>query len=315
MSGNKNYMSMDAWYTYCDHGSDKQKVYLEESHGVINQKDKKPVLNANDYKYPDNIKGYGKCKAKGKHLVLSRRWRRKKPGDVIGVCRPELHEPWKDCDPHYTIEGAPVVLDTSCLHCARGGVIRFMKPDAENNMKDADQDEYSSFAGFNKTLQGVNEAIVNCIPDNMKTGDNNHLLKLGTDEFGAYIDLSFNALDVDNRETELKKDPTDGWKLEHGNATQVKVNVELGGYCKDLSASVGTELEVGKIKSGSKEPEPADLKVYGKASVKDKGELEASKHLLEDKVEATFEAGKAKLSAEKSKGKYGASISVRDKQD
>ncbi|WP_073089384.1 hypothetical protein [Selenomonas ruminantium] len=50
-------------------------------------------------------------------------------------------------------------------------------------------------------------------------------------------------------------------------------------------------------------------------SAKDKGELEASKHLLEDKVEATFEAGKAKLSAEKSKGKYGASISVRDKQD
>ena len=305
----KNYMSMDTLYTQCDHGSDLQKVYLEESHGVINQRDQKPILNANDYKYPENIKGYGKCSAIGKHLVLSRRWRRKKKGDFIRVCKPELKQAWQDCDPHYTIEGAPVVLDTSCLYCARGGVITFVTEDLEEcKDKDTNNREYSPMGKANKALHDANEALINSLPDNVK--DSQHMLSLGNDKMGVHAGVKINPLDADDRDTEFKIGPN-GVEVSHSSATQFKMEAEMGFNCGDTSGSIGTELEAGKIKSDRQEAEPAELKVKGKLEQEGIGGIEASKELIEGAKSIEVEQGENKLKLES--GSKGRSIAYTHK--
>ena len=309
----KNYMSMDTVYTYCDHGTDKQRVYMSESHGVINQKDKKPVLNANDYKYPENIKGYGYCKATKAHSVLRRhRHKHGKYATPTTICRPILEQAWQDCDPHYTIEGAPVVLDTSCLVCSRGGIIRFVKEGSEESkMQDASKDEYSAFRGINNALDKFDKAVAEHLPKCMKDLKDVHLT-LGNRENGLYADLYINAVDADYSVTEFKPKERD---LTHENAIQSKTGAEVGFTHGDLNISAGGEVEAGKTKSGDiSNPENPDAKVFVKGKVKD-AEAEASIH-ADRKKEVNAQYGNFKITGEKDKdGKYSGAVSVSDKHD
>ena len=316
MPGSKNYMSMDTVYTYCDHGTEKQKVYMSESHGVINQKDKKPVLNANDYKYPENIKGYGHCTATKSHSILRRhRHRHGEYAPPRSVCLPVLEQAWQDCDPHYSIEGAPVVLDTSCLVCSKGGIIRFVKEDsAESELQDASTVENSIFKGLNHGLDEFDKAVAEHMPDCMKDLKDVHLT-LGNRDNGLYADLYINAVDADYSETEYKPKEI---KLNHGNAIQSKTGAEVGFKHGDVSVSAGGEVEAGKMKTNDigKNPqvEDPDAKVFVKGKVKD-AEAEASIH-ADRKKEVNAQYGKFKVTGEKDKdGKYSGAVSVSDKHD
>ena len=94
------------------------------------------MLNANDHKYPENIKGYGRCKADAQEVrrILQQHGNVTIDADKYAgrTCYPMLNEAWQDGDTYFTVEGAPALLDISTLVCARGGRIRFIKSSSED---------------------------------------------------------------------------------------------------------------------------------------------------------------------------------------
>ncbi|MBQ9479880.1 MAG: DUF4280 domain-containing protein [Selenomonadaceae bacterium] len=83
------------------------------SHGVISCKTHLPLLNANDCVPFLNVMTFGTCK-----MI---------PPTPAGPvpCIPALIMAWKQGDPHYIIEGAPVLTKDSFLTCTFGGTIKF----------------------------------------------------------------------------------------------------------------------------------------------------------------------------------------------
>ncbi|SFT37744.1 protein of unknown function [Selenomonas sp. GACV-9] len=315
MSSNANYMSMATQYTYCTCGTAKQKVFLEESHGVINQRDGQPVLNANDHKYPDNIKGYGRCKADAADVqeLLE------KYGDVRidtdkyagRTCYPILNEAWKDGDTHFTIQGAPVLLDTSKLVCARGGIIKFVKPGSDaDSLPDSIDASYSSFDEINSNIAKIEAAVAKYLP-------NKGHFTLGDKKNGPYAEAFVDPFDAEHRQTEGKMG-TSGIEMEHGNSTQGKMGVEVGYSKDDFNIAAGTEVEIGKIKSDSEklQVEPSDVKAYAKIEAKKKN-LKISRGIITGDIEAEIESGeyKAKYGSERKKRKRTISAVHSEKQD
>lgn len=306
MSSQGNYMSMATQYTYCDCGTAKQKVFLEHSHGVINQKDQQPVLNANDHKYPENIKGYGRCKADAQEVrrILQQHGNVTIDTDKYAgrTCYPILNEAWQDGDTHFTVEGAPALLDTSTLVCARGGRIRFIKPGSDADaLPDSIDASYSAFDGINSELEKAEAVIANYLP---KDGH----FTIGDKKDGFYAEATLNPVDAEYRQTEGKLG-TSGIELEHGNSTQGKMGVEVGYGKGDFNIAAGTEVEIGKIKSSSEDlkAETTEIKTYAKLGTSEKS---AEFSVGQGKMKLEGEIGEYKMNFEADSKKRKGSFSV-----
>ena len=158
------------------------------------------MLNANDHKYPENIKGYGRCKADAQEV---RRLLQQHGNVTIDTnkyagrtCYLILNEAWQNGDTHFTVEGAPALLDTSTLVCARGGRIRFIKPGSDADaLPDSIDASYSAFDGINSELEKVEAVIANYLPKN------GHFT-IGDKKDGFYAEATLNPVDAEHRETE-----------------------------------------------------------------------------------------------------------------
>lgn len=250
MSDGKKFMSAETEYTVCSYGSLPQKVYMKRSHGVLNVKTNKPVLNANDYKYPDNIKGYGRCSAnthatkvaaeknmpKSDNRSCASVLQEQIPMNVDCTCVPILKHAWQDCAEHYTIEGAPVLMEKSFLICERRGRITFDLNIGKIDTKEIMEKERATFDRENKKLKKLKESLEDKLPNKVegkiKIGNNAEL----------YGNWELNFAKQTERDVNIRK-----MKLNKENSVSTDCSVEVGIKYDGTKVSVGQKNTFDKL--------------------------------------------------------------------
>ena len=88
------------------------------------------------------------------------------PVNVDCTCVPVLKHAWQDCAEHYTIEGAPVLLEKSFLVCERRGRITFDLNIKGISAKERMEKEQAPFDRVNSKLKQCGNKIERQLPDN-----------------------------------------------------------------------------------------------------------------------------------------------------
>ena len=223
---------------------------MKRSHGVINLKTNKPVLNANDYIYPENIKGYGRCSACTHKIKMETEknmpqadkrscaasMQKRVPVNVDCTCVPVLKHAWQDCAEHYTIEGAPVLLEKSFLVCERRGRITFDLNIKGISAKERMEKEQAPFDRVNSKLKQCGNKIERQLPDNAECK-----WKLG-DVGEVYGKIEFNDAKKTERNVDIRN-----LKLDKENAISSGYSFEAGVKYDGTKFSVEQKNTVDKL--------------------------------------------------------------------
>ena len=295
MSDGKKFMSAETEYTVCSYGSLPQKVYMKRSHGVINLKTNKPVLNANDYKYPENIKGYGRCSACTHKIKMETEknmsqadkrscaasMQKRMPVNVDCTCVPVLKHAWQDCAEHYTIEGAPVLLEKSFLVCERRGRITFDLNIGKVDTKEIMEREQAAFDPLNKKLKQAGNVLEETLPSkiecDLKIGDNGRVYGKWESYFAKKT-----KRDVDIRELKMDKE----------NSVSSEYSFEIGAEYDGTKVSGEQKNTIDKLSEckskGSGKKVERKFKVENKeiGSTEIKYDVTGKKITLENKFDA-----------------------------
>ena len=295
MSNGKKFMSAKTEFTTCTYGSIPQKIYIERSHGVINIKTNSPVLNANDYKYPENIKGYGRCSAQAvaiKETVevnmpktdkrsYAPAMQNRIPINVDCTCVPILNQVWQDCAEHYTIEGAPVLLEKSKLVCARGGIIKFDLSVKSANTKERMEGEKATFDPLNKKLKSAGNVLEDNMPSKVE-----YDLKIG-DKGRLYGKWENNLAKKKERNVDICK-----LQVDKENTVANESVLELGAEYDEAKISAGEKVTNGKNTESSPKTSKVSRERYVKVehpeigSTEIKQDVRNKKITLENKIDA-----------------------------
>lgn len=137
----------------CDKGTMSNYLNVKTDHGIVweiareagnTNDDKRPIMNACDYKEGENIVHFGRCNSvmnPGNMFDLEERVIGSVAAPAVAVkelmgcggckCKPILINVWENVDKTHLVGGVPVITRNSTLYCRNGGTITIMTEEEE----------------------------------------------------------------------------------------------------------------------------------------------------------------------------------------
>lgn len=179
----------------CDKGTVENYINVGTDHGVLagDPCDAQPVMNANDHT-SKNIIHLGKCKSElnperkfreilvkalmgpaGAFLTGPMLDKLEELGILTYPCRPNTPQPWIMTNEDCLLEGAPALTMNSRLACRYGGVITFVKEDANTAIATGtgtgEGNDDGTAEPKNVVKEAFNDAVVSAMGDIADLGE------------------------------------------------------------------------------------------------------------------------------------------------